>query len=83
LEKIIGTPVSRAARATATSASRWASSSTPTGASRNGESSLRPNSSTDASGCAAPRSIRGTIRCRANAARFSRTVSSVPAPALM
>ena len=55
-------PVSRAARATATSASRWASSSTPTGASRNGESSRRPNSSTDASGCAAPRSIRGTIR---------------------
>ena len=34
-------------------------------------------------GRATSRSIRGTIRWRSNAARFSRTVSSVPAPALM
>ena len=41
LEKIIGTPSPAAARATATSASRWcASSRTPIGASRNGDGSL-------------------------------------------
>ena len=46
-EKIIGTPCAAAARATARSASRCASSSTPIGASSSGAGSRRPKSSTE------------------------------------
>ncbi len=83
MEKIIGVPVARAARATAASASRWASSSTPIGASSSGLESRRPNSSTDVSGAETSRSIRGTIRQRSNAARLADIVRSLPAPAAM
>jgi len=83
LEKIIGTHSPRAARATARSASRSTISRTPTGASMNGLFSRWPNSSTLVSRCDTSRSIRGTIFQRSNAARFARTVCSVPAPAAM
>ena len=81
LEKIIGMPSARAARATARSASGWASSSTPIGASRNGVGRRRPNSSTERSRSETSRSIRGTIRQPSNAARLAVTVRSLPAPA--
>ncbi len=80
LEKIIGIPSAAAARATARSASRWASSSTPIGASRKGAGTRRPNSSTDVSRAETSRSTRGTIRRRSNAARFASIVLSSPAP---
>ena len=82
-EKIIGTPSAAAALATATSASRWASSSTPIGAVRNGVGSRRPKSSTDRSRSETSRIIRGTIRRRSNAARFASIVPSRPAPPAM
>ena len=84
LEKIIGTPGRRAPRARPRGRPRGGRARARRPARAGTASrSRRPNSSTDVSGCATPRSIRGTIRWRSNAARFSRTVSSVPAPALM
>ena len=83
LEKIIGTPSPAAARATATSASSWASSRTPIGASRNGLGSRRPNRSTLVSRSDTSRSTRGTMRQRSKATRLARMVALPPAPAPM
>ena len=79
-EKTNGMPSAAAARATATSASRCAISRTPIGQRTNGLGSARAETSVAVSRTETSRSIRGTMRQRSNAARFSRIVSSVPAP---
>lgn len=75
-----GTPRAAAARAAAGSASGCISDSTPTGASASGAGSARPSTSTDRSRSCTSRSMRGTIRRRARAARLARAV--LPSPAL-
>ena len=80
LEKIMGTPVDAAARATARSASLWTSSSAPTGPSSRGPGSRRPNSSIDVSRALTSRSTRGMTAHLSKAARLARWVASSPAP---
>ena len=77
--RIIPTPARAAARATARSPSSCTMLSTPTGASSTGALSSVPRISVRRSRSATPRSMRGTIRQRSNAARLWRTVRSSPA----
>ncbi len=83
VDMTIGTPAAAAARATATSPSGWAILSTPTGPSRIGAASRVPSTVLAYEAALTSVSIRGTIRHRRNAAVFSLTVSSVPAPPRM
>jgi hypothetical protein len=64
LDRIIGTRVTAAARATASSPSAWAIESTPIGASRKGAGERVPSTSTAMSRSALPVSIRGRSRRR-------------------
>ena len=77
--RIIGTRWAAAARATASSPSGCAIASTPTGASRNGTVSSVPSTVVPKDGVLTSVSIRGTIRHRRNASRFSLAVSPAPA----
>src|SRR5580698_7524759 len=77
--RIMGTPAARAALATADSPSGWAMLSTPTGASRKGDASSVPSTVLAKDGVLTSVSIRGTIRQRRNASRFSLAVSPEPA----
>ncbi len=83
LENVIGTPHSRAARATARSALRSTISSTPMGDRTNGEARRRPNSSRPVSRSPTSRSIRGTIRQRPKSSRLDSIVRPLPAPPAM
>ncbi len=83
VDKIIGTPAAAAALATATSPSGWASLSTPTGPSMIGDASSVPSTVLAYEAVLTSVSIRGTIRQRRNAAAFSLTLSSLPAPPQM
>ena len=78
---IIGTPSAPAARAVASSPSSWTIFWTPTGASSSGAGISVPSTVVERSRSATSRSIRGTSRRRAKAARLASIVSSVPAPA--
>ncbi|ODA70334.1 hypothetical protein APS67_005440 [Streptomyces sp. AVP053U2] len=78
-ESTNGTPCAAAARAAAGSVSGCISDSTPTGAGA-GAGSARPSTSTDRSRSCTSRSMRGTIRWRAGAARLARAV--LPPPVL-
>jgi hypothetical protein len=76
----IGTPNSRAARATASSASGWTIDITPTGPSITGAGMPVPSTLVARSRVVTSVSIRGTIRQRSKAARLAPTVVSSPAP---
>ncbi len=75
----MGTPQAAAALATATSPPGCAMPSTPTGASSNGTARSAPSTVLAYDGLLTSVSIRGTIRQRRNASRFSRAVSPDPA----
>ncbi|CAM5639718.1 hypothetical protein STENM327S_04539 [Streptomyces tendae] len=75
-----GTPCAAAARAAAGSASGCMIDRTPTGASASGAGRSRPSTSTRRSRSCTSRSMRGTIRRLASAARLARAV--LPSPAL-
>ncbi len=83
VDKTIATPAAAAALATATSPSGWASLSTPTGPSMIGDASSVPRTVLAYEAALTSVSIRGTIRQRRNAAAFSLTLSSLPAPPQM
>ena len=77
--RTMGTPWDAAALATAASPPGCAMPSTPTGASRNGTASSAPSTVLAYDGMATSVSIRGTIRQRRKASRFSLAVSPEPA----
>ena len=75
-----GTPDRAAARAEASSPSGWRIDCTPIGAVSTGAAIVVPSTVRPSSRSETSLSMCGTIRWRANAARFSRIVSSVPDP---
>jgi hypothetical protein len=79
VDRIIGSPSSAAARATASSPSGCTIDWTPTGAVITGAGIGVPRTVVDRSRDVAPVSIRGTIRVRSNASRFARAVAPDPA----
>ncbi len=83
LESVYGMPRDAAARATARSASAWASSITPSGASSSGVARRLPRKSVDRSRLDTSRSGRGHTCHRSKAARLAATVRSAPAPPAM